>query len=148
MSYQESKDVGYACLKLMGHLDDSEHPINQPWTCHGLHKSWASRCGDSFIGHGQPTSADVGDSRYFHGSADVSWKRRRTSDIGLNMRIRRISHIFGDTFNSNTVYIWCNVLEIKHIVGGHPYMCPYQILTDVCKSFGFRTWCISTEQNE
>ena len=47
-------------------------PVNkQPWTCHGLHKSWASRQQESFMSHGQLTSADIGDSCYFHGPANV-----------------------------------------------------------------------------
>ena len=43
----------------------------QPWTCHGLHESWQGRCRESFRIHGQPTLADIGDSCYFLGSADV-----------------------------------------------------------------------------
>ena len=45
--------------------------VSQPWTCHGLHESWQGRCRESFRFHGQPASADVGDSYYFLGSADV-----------------------------------------------------------------------------
>ena len=38
---------------------------------HGLHESWQGRCRESFRIHGQPASADIRDSYYFLGSADV-----------------------------------------------------------------------------
>ena len=63
---------------------------------HGLHESWQGRCRESFRFHGQPASADVGDSYYFLGSADVGRKRRRMSDISLYIRIRRLLPYFGD----------------------------------------------------
>ena len=63
--------------------------IVQPWTCHGLHESWQGRCRESFRIHGQPASADVGDSCYFLGSANVSRSRRCFSDISLNSKSRR-----------------------------------------------------------
>ena len=61
----------------------------QPWTCHGLHESWQGRCRESFRIHGQPASADVGDSCYFLGSANVGQSRRCFSDISLNSKSRR-----------------------------------------------------------
>ena len=61
----------------------------QPWTCHGLHESWQGRCRESFRIHGQPVSADVRDSCYFLGSADVSRSRRCFSNISLNSKSRR-----------------------------------------------------------
>ena len=64
-------------------------PRAQPWTCHGLHESWQGRCRESFRIHGQPASADVRDSCYFLGSADVSRSRRCFSDISLNSKSRR-----------------------------------------------------------
>ena len=63
---------------------------------HGLHESWQGRCRESFRFHGQLASADVGDSYYFLGSADVSRKRRRMSDISLYIRIQRLLQYFGD----------------------------------------------------
>ena len=63
---------------------------------HGLHESWQGRCRESFRFYGQPASADVGDSYYFLGSADVGQKRRRMSDISLYIRIRRLLPYFGD----------------------------------------------------
>ena len=62
---------------------------HQPWTCHGLHESWQGRCRESFRIHGQPASADVGDSCYFLGSADVGRSRRCFSDISLNRKSQR-----------------------------------------------------------
>ena len=63
---------------------------------HGLHESWQGRCRESFRFHGQPASADVGDSYYFLGSADIGRKWRRMSDISLYIRIRRLLQYFGD----------------------------------------------------
>jgi hypothetical protein len=57
----------------------------QPWISHGLHNTWASRRGDSFIIDGQPTLADVGDSSIIHGSADVGWDRRTNSEMALEV---------------------------------------------------------------
>ena len=45
---------------------------------------------------GQPTLADVRDSYYFLGSADIGWKQRRMLDISLYIRIRRLLQYFGD----------------------------------------------------
>ena len=53
---------------------------------HGLHESWQGRCRESFRIHGQPTLADVGDSCYFLGSADIGRSRRFLSDISLNSK--------------------------------------------------------------
>ena len=61
----------------------------QPWTCHGLDESWQGRCRESFRIHGQPTLADIGDSCYFLGSADVGRSQRFFSDISLNSKSRR-----------------------------------------------------------
>ena len=63
---------------------------------HGLHESWQGQCRESFRFHGQPASANVGDSYYFLGSADVGRKRRRMLDISLYIRIRRLLQYFGD----------------------------------------------------
>ena len=60
--------------------------ISQPWTCHGLHESWQGRCRESFRIHGQPRSAEVGDSCYFLGSANVSRSGRYFSNISLNSK--------------------------------------------------------------
>ena len=58
-------------------------------TSHGLHESWQGQCWESFRIHGQPMSADVRDSCYFLGSANISWSRRFFSDISLNSKSRR-----------------------------------------------------------
>ena len=54
---------------------------------HGLHESWLGRRRESLRIHGQPTLADVGDSCYFLGSADVGWKWRRISAISGILRV-------------------------------------------------------------
>ena len=56
---------------------------------HGLHESWQGRCRESFRIHGQLASANVGDSCYFLGSADVGRSRRCFSDISLNSKSQR-----------------------------------------------------------
>ena len=56
---------------------------------HGLHESWQGRCRESFRIHGQPASADVGDSCYFLGSANVGQSQRCFSNISLNSKSRR-----------------------------------------------------------
>ena len=56
---------------------------------HGLHESWQGRCRESFRIHGQPTLADVRDSCYFLGSANVGQSWRFFSDISLNSKSRR-----------------------------------------------------------
>ena len=53
---------------------------------HGLHESWQGRCQESFRIHGQLTLADVGDSCYFLGSADIGQSWRFFSDISLNSK--------------------------------------------------------------
>ena len=63
---------------------------------HGLHESWQGRCRESFRIHGQPALADVGDSYYFLGSADVGQKQRRMLDISLYIRIWRLVQYFRD----------------------------------------------------
>ena len=56
---------------------------------HGLHESWQRRCRESFRIHGQLALADIGDSCYFLGSADVGQSQRFFSDISLNSKSRR-----------------------------------------------------------
>ena len=56
---------------------------------HGLHESWQGWCQDSFRIHGQPMSANIRDSCYFLGSANVGWSWGRISDISLNKKSQR-----------------------------------------------------------
>ena len=63
---------------------------------HGLHESWQGQCRESFRIHGQLALADIGDSYYFLGSANVGRKRRRMSDISLYIRIWRLVQYFRD----------------------------------------------------
>ena len=73
----------------------------QPWTCHGLHESWQGRCQESFRIHGQPASADIGDSCYFLGSANVGWSWRFFSDISLNSNSVTIR-----TYTADFIYLF------------------------------------------
>ena len=69
---------------------------NQPWTSHGLHGSWVSRRRESLRIHGQPTSADVRDSHYFLGSADIGQKRRKVYTISCVLKVRRCTQCLGN----------------------------------------------------
>ena len=68
----------------------------QPWTSHGLHGSWVGRRRESLRIHGQLTSADVGDSHYFLGSADVGQKRRKVYTISCVLKVRRCTQCLGN----------------------------------------------------
>jgi hypothetical protein len=68
----------------------------QPWTSHGLHGSWVGRRRESLRIHGQPMSADVGDSHYFLGSADVGQKRRKVYTISCVLKVRRCTQCLGN----------------------------------------------------
>ena len=48
-----------------------DNPLTHIMMSHGLHESWQGRCRESFRFHGQPALADVRDSYYFLGSADI-----------------------------------------------------------------------------
>ena len=79
---------------------------------HGLRESWLGRRRESLRIHGQPTSADVGDSCYFLGSADVSRKRRRISTISGVLRVRKwASTEIINSLRSPTLVVY-NISEI------------------------------------
>ena len=51
----------------------------QPWVSHGLHNTWASRPGESYVIDGEPVSADPEILTYFMGQPTSAG---RTSDVG------------------------------------------------------------------